>query len=111
MALTIKIRSDLKPLYRKVKNATERGQYALVSQVLADTNKYVPQKYSDLRNSAYISNNNKQIIWNAPYATYQYYNQYKNYTTPGTGPKWDRKAKGAHIKSWQKVARRAMKLR
>lgn len=88
---------------------TKLGQYALANQVHADANLYAPRKSGDLRIQSYVSMDSKQIIWNAPYARRQYYNQFRNYTTPGTGPKWDQKAKAIHGRQWQSIVKKAMK--
>lgn len=111
MAVRIKVVGDFKPTIAKINQATKKGQYALVNQVHADSNLYAPKKVSDLRNQSTIALDGKQIIWHVPYAKPQYYNHYKNYTTPNTGPKWDQKAKSIHMREWQRVVRRAMNLR
>lgn len=62
--------------------------------------KYVPmsdlESKGDLRTIVSIDNNT--ITYESPYARYQYYGMRKdrthivqNYTTPGTGPYWNRK--------------------
>ena len=63
--------------------------------------KYVPMREGVLR-LYQISGN--YIIYSAPYAEYQYYGQryngthiVKNYTTPGTGPYWDRRMASAEM--------------
>ena len=57
--------------------------------------KYVPMDKGDLRTILDLSNP-KYIIYEMPYARYQYYgvredgtHRVQNYTTPGTGPYWD----------------------
>ena len=47
-----------------------------------------------------------KIIYELPYASYQYYGEredgshkVKNYTTPGTGPYWDRRMVSAYMKT------------
>lgn len=60
--------------------------------------KYVPQDIGNLRTIVDINKN--YITYESEYASYQYYGKRKdgthkinpkNYTTPGTGPKWDRR--------------------
>lgn len=58
--------------------------------------KYVPQDKGDLR--TIVDVNSEYITYEMPYARYQYYgiredgtHQVQNYTTPGTGPYWDKK--------------------
>lgn len=58
--------------------------------------KYVPMKDGNLRTIVDITNN--KIVYESPYARYQYYGQREdgshkvvNYTTPGTGTYWDKR--------------------
>lgn len=62
--------------------------------------KYVPQDNGDLRTNVDVQTN--RIIYESEYAGYQYYGQRKdgsrkvsNYTTPGTGPYWDKRMMSA----------------
>lgn len=104
----VNVKVDFDGVYKKKDKMMKNGQYALANQVHADSNNYVPAKSYDLRNLSSIALDGKQIIYNVPYARRQYYNQYSNYTTPGTGPKWDQKAKSIHLKSWLKITKGAM---
>ena len=59
--------------------------------------KYVPMDEGNLRTIVDLSNPS-YIIYEVPYARYQYYGmrddgtrKVVNYTTPGTGPYWDKK--------------------
>lgn len=58
--------------------------------------KYVPMDEGNLRTVVSFSIDGTEIIYESPYAEYQYYGIRKdgthvvmNYTTPGTGPYWD----------------------
>ena len=58
--------------------------------------KYIPMDNGDLRTN--ISVEKDRITYESPYASYQYYGQRKDgthvvkkYTTPGTGPYWDKR--------------------
>lgn len=75
--------------------------------------KYVPMRNGDLRNDVTLTKNS--ITYEVPYATYQYFGQredgthkVQNYTTPGTGPYWDKQMLSAEradlIKEVQKFA-------
>ena len=84
--------------------ALQRGRYALASQALADMNQYVPKRESNLRTAVSIGLDGAEIIYNMPYAKAQFYAPGGwDYTTPGTGPRWDEKAKGIHMESWRKA--------
>ena len=59
--------------------------------------KYVPKREGNLRTIVDLSNP-KYIVYESPYARYQYYgvredgtHKVQNYTTPGTGPYWDKR--------------------
>lgn len=63
--------------------------------------KYVPADQYDLRTNVDLSNP-IQIVYESPYAHAQYIgivngSEVKNYTTPGTGPYWDKKMVSAEI--------------
>lgn len=105
----VRIRSDFGGSIVRARELVDRGQYAFVNQVYADANMYAPRLTGDLRNQSQISNDNKSITWNSPYAARQYYNQFTNYSTPGTGPKWDQKAKAIHYDTWIRVIEGAMR--
>lgn len=107
MQIRFRDRSDLR---RQMQQMSARGQHAFVNQVYADMNQYAPMLSSDMRNQSHIAPDNKSITYTAPYAARQFYNQMVNYTTPGTGPRWDEKAKGIHMESWKRVTEAAMRL-
>lgn len=93
----------------------QRAAYALASQMLADMTKYVPRREGFLQMSGHVSADIKSLIWRTPYAKAQYYGgngrtQYRNYTTPGTGKRWDLTAEANHMKSWERVYLNAMGL-
>ena len=65
--------------------------------------KYVPMDEGNLRINVDLSDPTV-IIYESPYARYQYYgiredgtHKVKNYTTPGTGPYWDKRMVSAEI--------------
>ena len=64
--------------------------------------KYVPMRDGNLRTNVDITSDS--ITYESPYAGYQYYGMRKdgshvvrNYTTPGTGPYWDKRMVSAEI--------------
>lgn len=77
-----------------------RGQYALANQALADMNPLVPMDEGNLRQAATIANDGTAITYHMPYAGKLFYMYMYNYTTPGTGPRWDLKAKGLFMSDW-----------
>ncbi|WP_298061798.1 minor capsid protein [uncultured Rikenella sp.] len=64
--------------------------------------KYVPMDKGNLR--TIVDLEDSSITYESPYARYQYYGEredgshkVRNYTTPGTGPYWDRRMVSAEI--------------
>lgn len=105
----VKVNIDLKGVKKKFgAENVNRGRYALANQALADMNKFVPKDQTPLRLTGNVSGDGKEVTWNTPYAKAQFYGRVGkggypviNYTTPGTGPRWDEKAKGIHMKAWK----------
>lgn len=91
--------------YNKRKTFAQR---ALANQVKSDSDPFVPKKSGDLRTRSVVSFNGETVTYLSPYAHYQYSNQFSNYTNPGTGPKWDRKAAGMYGDDWAKVYARGL---
>lgn len=89
-----------KVLGRKAESVTKHPQLRMdVAQVFLDmVEKYVPMKTGKLRAQGHAvsgghGGGDARLVWYATdrgfdYATHQFYNQYKHYTTPGTGPNW-----------------------
>ncbi len=103
-----KVDIDLGGVYNKLSpQAVTSGKRMLAGQAMADMNQYVPAKSHVLRLSVSIGIDGSSIHYNTPYAAYQFYNQFppENYTTPGTGGRWDEKAKGIHMSDWEKAFR------
>src|SRR5699024_305313 len=107
--MEVNVDVDLKGVKSKTERMTRSGQYALVNQVHADMNPYVPALSYDLRNQSNVTLDNKAVIYNVHYAKKQFYIQHSRYTTLGTGPRWDLKAKAIHGASWERAVKRAMK--
>lgn len=105
----VNVEQDLSGIPIRIKGMTKAGQYALANQAHADMNNYVPALNYNLRNQSYVSGDNKEIIYNTPYARKQFYVQHFNYTTPGTGSRWDLKAQAIHLGSWVKITKQAMR--
>lgn len=84
-----------------------RGRYTLANQAMADMDPFIPMLSTALRNSATINIDGTGINWNTPYAKAQFYGKVgkggypvRNYSTPGTGPRWDLKAKSMFMSDW-----------
>lgn len=97
----VKVHVDVKGVKDKLSVSNlKRGKYAASNQMLADMNKFVPADNYVLRNTGHIVSGGDSIEWTTPYANVQFKGKFKKYTTPGTGSRWDEKAKGLYMKSW-----------
>lgn len=90
--------------------AFERGRFALGNQAMADMDAFVPRKDGILRQSVHLSSDAKEIIYQTPYAKRQFYQQAYNYSTPGTGARWDLKAQGLFMSAWVQAFTKGMGL-
>ena len=82
-----------------------RVQSFFTSECAKAMDKFIPKDEGNLRLIKDIQSD--KIVYESPYARYQYYGMrddgthvVKNYTTPGTGPYWDKRmlsAKGQDI--------------
>lgn len=101
MNATLKL--DMAKLLSKEKQAQAEMQKLLKSEVARGCNKYVPYRNGALRKSVQASINTAepQLVYDCPYARYQYYGRAMggrpprkptggglNYHTAGTGPQW-----------------------
>lgn len=110
MGIHISINSNDYEKKLSVKNI-DKAQFALVNQVHADMNLYAPRREGHLRDESFALDS--RITYKTPYAKAQYRGyitskkgkkiKFKNYSTPGTGSHWDKKAKANHIDSWCKA--------
>lgn len=73
-----------------------RVQTFFTSECAKAMDKYIPYDEGNLRTIKTVSSDS--ITYESPYARYQYYGMrddgthvVKNYTTPGTGPYWDKR--------------------
>ena len=84
----------------QINKRIERAHRAATNQMALECDRFVPMRNGTLRRSSTVSPDGKSVIWRAPYAHYQYMGVSKlgktnwTYTTPGTGPKWNKKVAG-----------------
>lgn len=97
----VQININLDGAKRKLsQQSVQRGQYALSNQALADMNPFVPMKEGIARGTGHVVGTGESVVWNTPYIARLFYMPMYNYTTPGTGPRWDNKASAIHMKDW-----------
>ncbi|MBC2190533.1 minor capsid protein [Listeria booriae] len=97
----VKVNINLDGVKKKLgKKNLEKGKYALANQALADMNQFIPADSYLLRQVGAVAADGSTLIWKTPYAKRLFYNQFSNYTTPGTGPRWDLEAKSMFMSDW-----------
>lgn len=79
------------------------GRRAMANQAMGDMNPFVPMAEGILRQTATIDLDGSGVNYNTPYARKFFYMMMYNYTTPGTGPRWDNKAKAIFISDWERA--------
>ena len=79
------------------------GQRSLANQFLISSYPCVPRRRSNLVNQTVVAPDGSSIVYTVPYAHYQYANQFVNYTTPGTGPYWDKQVKANFMPALKKA--------
>lgn len=97
------IEIDLDGVFEKLSDGNiKRGQYNMAQRMHSTMNEnFVPMRDGNLRALSNVSPDGKSINWNSVYARRHYYAPGTwDYTTPGTGPKWDEKAKGVFMSDW-----------
>lgn len=58
---------------RRINGNIKKAQAALINQIRIDTEQYVPALDLTLSNSAHAENRNTELVYNGPYARFQYY--------------------------------------
>ncbi|HEW3869600.1 TPA: capsid protein [Streptococcus pneumoniae] len=122
------VKIDLKGVEKKVSPANfAKGKLAIANQMLLDMEPYVPKRKGILRSSGHVRQDS--IIYATPYARLLYYGKKRKgffsekqrkfffankekllsqKPTPGTGPRWDKKASALYAKNWAEVGAKAM---
>ena len=100
----VQVAVNLSGAKKKLTQASvRRGRISAAEQMLADMNQFVPMDENNLRQTGHTNKSGTQVIWNTPYAAELFYMYKFNYTTPGTGPRWDNKAKAMYMPDWEKA--------
>lgn len=125
------VKIDLKGVEKKVSPENfAKGQLAIANQAMLDMEPFVPKRKGILRASGHVRQD--AVIYVAPYARLLYYGKKRKgffsekqrkfffankdkllsqKPTPGTGPRWDKKAAALHSKKWGDVGLKAMGLK
>ena len=105
----MRIDISLDRVYDRLSNKNVlRAKLALANQALADMNPFVPMKEGILRTATSVDLDGGGINYHMPYAGPQFYGfingaRIYNYTTPGTGSRWDLRAKAKYMSDWERA--------
>ncbi|MBF0788165.1 MULTISPECIES: minor capsid protein [unclassified Streptococcus] len=107
--MSIRIKVDMSNIKSKLSNQSiRRGKLAMANQMLMDMTNFVPMANESgaLRASGHVIENGNAVEWNTVYARAQFYGTngivtFQHYSTPGTGKRWDEKAKAIHMTDWK----------
>ncbi|TYC48814.1 capsid protein [Weissella muntiaci] len=109
----IDVHVDLSKIYKKLSPAQlAKAQYITANQMLLDMNRLVPMKSKRLRASGSVTRQG-DIQYTQVYARAQFYGTngkqiFHNYTTSGTGKRWDLKAKVLYAPKWGRTFAKAV---
>lgn len=125
------VKIDLNGVKKKVSPENfAKGKLAIANQMLLDMDPYVPKRKGVLRASGHARQDS--VVYVTPYARLLYYGKKRKgffsekqrkfffankekllsqRPTPGTGPRWDKKAAALHSNKWADVGLKAMGLK
>ncbi len=108
--MAIKVKIDVAKVQAKIMGTVNSGIGMLSNEILNDCNQYCKEDTGALIASSYTHSrlNEGLLIWQTPYARYQYYaipTAYKD-NNPNASWKWCEVAKGRHLKEWGRKAQR-----
>lgn len=111
-----KVDVDFNHLRQSISTISRKtAKEALMNQMLTDMQPLVPNDEGILQQTGVIDSTNDSLIWQMPYAKAQFYGTngkavFSNYTTPGTGKRWDLVAAGMYMSDWERVYLRGLGL-
>lgn len=111
--MRVDVKINTKSLDKKLSKANLNNANRIVAgQMLMDMTPFVPMSNAKsrgtLRGSAHLNGN--VLSWNTPYARRRFYEENVNFTTPGTGARWDNRAKAVNMGSWLRVLKKGIGL-
>lgn len=109
----IRIKLDIEGIAPKVRRAKAKANPILATQVLKDSNFYIPYDRGTLEKSGVLASRleNNQVVWNVPYARRLYYHPEYNFSkdkNPHARGLWFEEAKAVHKNEWAKLAKEKM---
>ncbi len=114
--MSVAVEIDLDRVFNVISpSKVDEARYIIMNNLLADMTSYVPLDKGSLRTSGHIDADKEHLVWRTPYARAQYHGgtgkaKFRRYTTPGTGPYWDKTASANHMDKWEQLLLKAMGL-
>jgi hypothetical protein len=104
---------DIPNIGRNIGRAKDITQFALDTQILKDSNLFIPADTWNLRDSSlrHSKIGEGQLMWVTPYANKVYYNPQMNFSTdknPMASGLWYERAKAMYLNSWITLAQTKM---
>jgi hypothetical protein len=105
----VKVKYDQNAINKDFQHALDRTQYALDTQILKDSNYFIPMDTSYLMNSSLRASDigGGLLRWDTPYARRLYYNPQYNFQkdeNPNARGLWFEEAKARWASSWERIA-------
>lgn len=109
--MVVDVSHDLQNITNRLSESNlKRANRAVTNNALNRMQPYVPKDTGALRSVGRLVDD-ETIEWSGlVYGAVQYYTQFQNYTTPGTGPYWDMVASGNHMSEWEQTYLRGLGL-
>ena len=92
----------------RLKAKIKRAQMKLDTQIVADSNYFVPNKTGTLQKSGVINTviGSGLVVWHMPYARRQYYGEWFDHSkqhNPNACAKWFETAKARKLEQWRQL--------
>lgn len=105
----VDVKVDLSGVHRKIKTGKEKAQFALDTQVLKDSNYYIPKDRGTLETSSFYASKlgDGKLVWDTPYARRLYWNPQYNFSgdvNPNARGLWFEEAKSNKLSEWLKIS-------
>lgn len=105
--MRVDVSIDTRVIDKKLSKANlTNANRILAGQMLMDMTPFVPFRKGTLRGTGHVYGN--VLIWNTPYARRRFYEENVQFSTPGTGARWDNRAKAVNMDSWLRVLKKGI---
>ena len=108
----MRVTLNVNAVKEKIENASKKAVFIVAQQALKDCNYYCKQDTSELINSSIIHSDfeNGKLIWQTPYARYQYYlDNTRKDINPNACKMWAHVAHAKYKKEWFDMMEKAFR--